>query len=181
MALPYPAMDFTPFDILTAAEMDQLVANDQALANGTAYEAGWIPNSALAGGITQDKLATTAGNGPLKSKIIFITRDASAASGDVSYTGTGFIPSSLIANAHVDATLYYSNGFSDSTRTAISTFHNGSTAYWDNPTLITYSNQSSWGQSASVKSYDADGFTLTWGKVGTPTAGTIKIAIICYR
>ena len=30
--LPYPNMDFVPLDILTAAEMNQMVANDQALA-----------------------------------------------------------------------------------------------------------------------------------------------------
>lgn len=31
MALPYPGMDFTPLDVLTAAEMDQLVANIEFL------------------------------------------------------------------------------------------------------------------------------------------------------
>lgn len=31
MALPYPGMDFTPLDVLTAAEMDQLVANIEYL------------------------------------------------------------------------------------------------------------------------------------------------------
>lgn len=30
MALPYPDMDFVPFDILTAQELDQLVANIEA-------------------------------------------------------------------------------------------------------------------------------------------------------
>lgn len=47
--LPYPNMDFTPLDILTAAEMDQMVANDQylrdfcaGLANGTNLSDGVI-------------------------------------------------------------------------------------------------------------------------------------------
>lgn len=31
--LPYPNMDYVPLDILTAAEMNQMVANDQYLAN----------------------------------------------------------------------------------------------------------------------------------------------------
>lgn len=33
MALPYPNMDFTSLDILTAADMDKLVANIEALAD----------------------------------------------------------------------------------------------------------------------------------------------------
>lgn len=48
--LPYPNMDFTPLDVLTAAEMDQMVANDKyladfctGLANGTNLENGMIP------------------------------------------------------------------------------------------------------------------------------------------
>ena len=31
--LPYPNMDFTPLDVLTAAELDQMVANDEYLRN----------------------------------------------------------------------------------------------------------------------------------------------------
>lgn len=42
MSLPYPSMTFVPFDILTAAEMNQLVANDQALAAGTGLDSGAI-------------------------------------------------------------------------------------------------------------------------------------------
>jgi len=62
MALPYPAMDFTAFDILTAAEMDELVANDQALAAGTGFNTGAIPTAALANGsVINAKLNTTAG------------------------------------------------------------------------------------------------------------------------
>lgn len=52
--LPHPNMDFTPLDILTAAEMDKMVANDQylrdfcaGLANGTNIENGVIQLSQL--------------------------------------------------------------------------------------------------------------------------------------
>lgn len=60
MALPYPGMDFVPFDILTAEEQDQLVANIESLAAGTGFDNNVIPSSALANGsITLDyKLAT---------------------------------------------------------------------------------------------------------------------------
>lgn len=37
--LPYPNMDFVPLDILTATELDQLVANIEAINNSTAIDA----------------------------------------------------------------------------------------------------------------------------------------------
>lgn len=43
MAIPYPNMDFVPLDILTATELDQVVANIEALNTTTQslfYEAG---------------------------------------------------------------------------------------------------------------------------------------------
>ena len=56
--LPYPNMDFTPLDILTAAEMDQMVANDQylrdfcaGLADGTNLSDGVIQARKLDSGI----------------------------------------------------------------------------------------------------------------------------------
>lgn len=42
-------MDFTPFDILTATEMDDLVENIESLANGTAFDAGDIPMNSING------------------------------------------------------------------------------------------------------------------------------------
>ena len=48
MALPNPSMSFTPFDILTAAEMNDLVENIEALAAGTAFAANAILNAAIA-------------------------------------------------------------------------------------------------------------------------------------
>jgi len=51
MALPNIGMNFTPYDTLTAAELDNLVENIEALADGTGL------NDAV---ITQDKLATGA-------------------------------------------------------------------------------------------------------------------------
>lgn len=48
--LPYPDMDFTPLDILTAAEMDQMVANDQYLTN---FVNGLADGSNLSDGVIQ--------------------------------------------------------------------------------------------------------------------------------
>lgn len=65
-------MDFTAFDVLTAAEMDDLVENIESLADGTGFDTGAIPTAALADGaattakiadasVTNAKLSTTAG------------------------------------------------------------------------------------------------------------------------
>lgn len=50
VALPYPNMDFTPLDILTAAEMDKMVANDQYLAN---FCAGLADGTNIGNGVIQ--------------------------------------------------------------------------------------------------------------------------------
>jgi len=48
MPLPNPGMNFTPFDTLPAADLNDIVENIEALAAGTGFTAGSIPNSALA-------------------------------------------------------------------------------------------------------------------------------------
>lgn len=46
--LPNAGMSFTPFDILTAAEMNNIVENIEALSDGSGLEAGSIGNGDLA-------------------------------------------------------------------------------------------------------------------------------------
>lgn len=129
--------------------------------------------------VTNAKLSADAKN---LNKIISSTRDAGAASGDVSYTGVGFTPTSVRAILVVDNTTYNSDGSSDSSKASSCIYTSASNVFYANATsLVSYSNQSSWAQTAVVKSYDADGFTLTWTKVGTPTAGTIKLIFMCSR
>lgn len=53
--LPYPDMDFTPLDILTAAEMDQMVANDQYLRD---FCAGLADGTNLSDGVIQARKLT---------------------------------------------------------------------------------------------------------------------------
>lgn len=48
MPLPNSSMSFTPFDILTAEELNDFVENDQALAAGTGFNTGAIPAAAIA-------------------------------------------------------------------------------------------------------------------------------------
>lgn len=48
MALPNPGMDFVPFDVLTAEELDDIVENIESLADGTGFDTGAIPTAAYA-------------------------------------------------------------------------------------------------------------------------------------
>lgn len=49
MPLPYPGMDAVPFTPLTAAFLDQMIANDAALQNFSAFDAGTFPRSLMLG------------------------------------------------------------------------------------------------------------------------------------
>lgn len=114
------------------------------------------------------------------SQIIEITRSSSSESGDVSYTGVGFKPSRLVVLAVSDGTLYNSIGISDKDKNCKCIYQSSDNTYHINSkNLITYSNYSGWAQNATVKSYDDDGFTLTWAKIGTPVTGNISIIILC--
>lgn len=61
MALPNPSMSFTPFDILTAAEMNDLVENIEALANWTAFAAASLPVTILPAGVVIQEVITQSG------------------------------------------------------------------------------------------------------------------------
>lgn len=117
----------------------------------------------------------------LASKVITATRDGVAASGDVAYTGVGFIPTSIIALMNVNGALYQSIGIVDSSKVSQSNYLSAADVVFQSGNFITYSNQSSWAQGAVVKSFDTDGFTLTWTKIGSPTANTMLIVFLCFK
>lgn len=59
MALPYPGMDFVPYDILTAEELDQIVANIASLADGSGFNDNAVTSpKILDGAVTSSKVAT---------------------------------------------------------------------------------------------------------------------------
>ena len=114
------------------------------------------------------------------TKIITATRDYAALAGDVSYTGVGFTPNTIrVIFCKEAASVGDGNGFSDSSKTSfcVNTRQNNATAHYSSNLI--YSDIAS-GQfiSATVKSYDSDGFTLTWAKTGSPT-GTLNMGFIC--
>jgi hypothetical protein len=128
-------------------------------------------NAVGAGGVTTRLL----------SKILSGTRDATAASGNVSYTGVGFQPTSIIVQYCVNDTLYNGRGHADSARNNGCLYQHAANLYSATDLFIYHSDKASWSQEASVASYDADGFTLTWTKSGTVPSGTIAMRFICYR
>lgn len=118
----------------------------------------------------------------LNSKVITITRNLNSATGDVSYTGIGFQPSSLITNCSIDGNgPKISWGMTDKNKDASHVVEIGTEVYGDGNiyaiNLVTTLSTNF--QKALVKSYDVDGFTLTWTKTGSPT-GTGSCAIIAY-
>ncbi|GAJ01903.1 unnamed protein product, partial [marine sediment metagenome] len=106
---------------------------------------------------------------PLQSQGKAETRVLTVASGDVAYTGYGFRPTALLIFAADTATGAASWGVASSDKTYGLTRQ----LFDDNMshgTFIVYLAISSGNsQSAILKSFDADGFTLTWSKTGTPS------------
>ena len=120
-------------------------------------------------------------DGALYTKVITATRDASSATSDVSYTGVGFTPTSISCYMVVDGTPYRSESVSDSTKVCGGTYVSASGINYQTALLATYTNYTSWAQNAAIKSYDSDGFTLTWTKINTPTSATMKLLFICHK
>lgn len=117
-----------------------------------------------------------------KSKVTLISRDISVATGSVAYTGIGFQASKILAIAYVNNTLMASLGFSDKNKDARCLIYD-TTPQWTagGTNLIYISHLAGPGSArASVSSYDADGFTLSWTKSGTPT-GTAEILILALE
>ena len=116
---------------------------------------------------------------PLRSKRLNHTRDMTAATGDVAYTGYGFLPKALFIIA---VGVYMSSfGFGDSalTESCVSDVGAGGTSTIIEVTMIVHIDEGGGKeQKALLKTLDADGFTLTWTKVGAPTAGNATFAVL---
>lgn len=110
------------------------------------------------------------------------THDVSV-TGTQAVTGVGFRPKALLAFAAINLTSAASFGFSDG---STNLFLNDLTSFAQNTWQIgsTFSvvlTVTSSGQStATLSSFDADGFTLTWNKTNLPT-GTATINYLAFR
>jgi len=117
---------------------------------------------------------------PLSSKVISSTRDLAAASGDVAYTGVGFVPTAIVAlSANLGSTMSFGVCDSAKTEKSIAQLSDGAGSS-DVNALLQLSTGIGAQQSCIVKSFDADGFTLTWTKTGSPT-GTVTLIFLCFK
>jgi len=104
------------------------------------------------------------------------SRALDAASGDVAYTGYGFTPSALLIVGYAALYDHSSIGSAEPALTEC--------CLWldDTPAGEGAAILGQWGigngQSCVLKTFDTDGFTLTWTKIGTSSAG--PIALHCY-
>lgn len=112
------------------------------------------------------------------------TRDLAAASGAVAYTGYGFKPSRLIIFACVQGSVLASWGFA--CKAAIlhdsHCIHHAYDGNYYNSQVRVVSILTAAGvyQDAYLNSFDDDGFSLYWAKVGLPT-GTIRLEVFVIR
>lgn len=133
---------------------------------------------------TSKALADADVNTRVKSQTGSLTRDLSAATGNVAYTGVGFVPTSIVFFSTV-STKSYSYGASDSDKNGQGIYYvlggaSGLISDAQVDAVIYGQAASSNYQVAKVATYDADGFTLTWTKTNTPT-GTLIVSYIAYR
>lgn len=121
----------------------------------------------------------------MKSKIIIITRNASAVDGSVSYTGVGFTPTALSLNWSIAGASSFGAGvgYVDSTK------QGRANSYDQNAVVVTNNAIDIWTpddgntkyDSGVVTSFDADGFTIAWTKTSTPASVSVPISVLCLR
>lgn len=111
------------------------------------------------------------------------TRDVSLSGSTQAITGVGFTPSAILFIANVGTTGAMSLGFASGTTNAVlyDNAANSAGTYNNNGTncilLLTAASQAA---TAGVTSMDADGFTVTWGKSGSPT-GTATVRYLALQ
>jgi hypothetical protein len=140
-----------------------------------------ISVSANVGNVT---ITNTAPDTLLSSKMIFITKDLANASGSTSYSGVGFRPTSLEVMASKSgqalSTGGGSIGLADSLLNQGCWLLTAGIFYPHVTDILEIDVAAGKYQYASLSSYDSDGFTFAWVKVGLPT-GSGTVIVKCYR
>lgn len=148
------------------------------------YQTGADTTTLLAAGAANLGLfMNSAGTAPawgVTAKIITSTITTSNASASVSYTGVGFKPSVVIAMGIVNVSTEVSIGFADaSTQRNLSQNPLGINWQYD-ATLLWLKESVGNDYDGTLTSMDADGFTISWVKTGSPTA-TALLFFLCFR
>ena len=115
-------------------------------------------------------------------KVLSTTHDVSA-TGTQAITGAGFKPSSGVIFATIDNTEGAAWGMFDSSKAIVALLANRSGAagvYEPYSAICLYNADGSAAASFTITSLDADGLTITWEKIGSPT-GTATIKLLLLR
>lgn len=166
---------------------NKMVNPMSALADLIVGGASGVPGRLGIGSANQQLFVNAAGNGiewGFGSKVVAYTRDMTAASGDIAYTGAGFKPNNIIVLSAFKASFTLGFGYGTDSKFAIRLF-GASLGSVDSVTstiltLIEDATTTKY-QNGILKSLDADGCTITWSKGGTPSAGTGNFAILYLR
>jgi hypothetical protein len=121
----------------------------------------------------------------LNGQVVSFTRDLTTATGNQSVTGVGFTPKLVIFYASIANTVYWCLGASSADSAYCNPYVIDGTGVDPSflaenyATAIVLTSSLNNSQLATVDSFDADGFTLSWTKGGSPT-GTANIIAICF-
>jgi hypothetical protein len=123
-----------------------------------------------------DALKVLSGNGSWRTQGIkagAFHRDMAAASGEVSYTGIGFVPNAIIFFANRNGTAVTSWGYTTGPINNVCIFDDNGDAAGSFAIAVDKCMYGEVGggnnQFARLSSFDSDGFTLSWTKTGVPT------------
>ena len=105
------------------------------------------------------------------------TRDLTAAAGDQVITGVGFQPAAMVCLGCFDQDGYVAGWSIHSSSTGKGIITYPTTQFADQAGLGFFVDGSNY-QTFTGVSMDADGFTITWGKGGSPT-GTGRLKYLC--
>lgn len=170
MALPYPGMSFSPFDILTAQEMNNLVSNIQSLSTLTGLNAGTSRGTLV---------SDSSGNVTVKSpRSINITLNSTT--GTQTITGVGFRARAALTQSMGTATVLFNGsgsatdmgGTIDQGCTAIrSEGASGTQTLSENIAFLHVTGGGSGLLRGSITAFTDDGFTINITTMTTTAVG----------
>lgn len=121
---------------------------------------------------TKEELNSVVGN---------FTRDISLSSGNQSITGVGFTPNTVNLLSSIDGGGAHSSfGSDDASAHTAFTISGTSINYWGSDSIVYYDGAGTNYTTAHIISMDADGFTVAWTKIGSPT-GTYHVIYTANR
>ena len=162
---------------ITGGTIANVLIGTSQITGGSITNAELIGTSQITGGT----LTSVVGTGNVLNKIITSTRDLSAITGTVGYTGAGFTPTSAVALVSVDGQQGFSIGMADSTRAGFNVGRQANGSSSISATLVAIEPTTPGAlQTGTVVSYTSDGVIIGWTKVGSPT-GVASIYIMCIK